>query len=80
MFTATRAGSDRRPALAAVRDALREAAAVRPGRADHLSLLKRQVSTTSPSCITRTRTENVPCQRSLAAPHVPSIETRIRAA
>ena len=31
VFTATRAGSDRRPALAAVRDALRESAAVRPG-------------------------------------------------
>jgi DNA-binding transcriptional LysR family regulator len=30
VFTATRAGSDRRPALAAVREALREAAAVRP--------------------------------------------------
>jgi DNA-binding transcriptional LysR family regulator len=31
VFTATRAGSDRRPALAAVREALRAAAAVRPG-------------------------------------------------
>jgi DNA-binding transcriptional LysR family regulator len=30
VFTAARTGSDRRPALAAVRDALREAAAVRP--------------------------------------------------
>jgi len=30
VFTATRTGSDRRPALAAVRDALREAAVVRP--------------------------------------------------
>ncbi len=30
VFTATRAGSDRRPALAAVREALREAAALRP--------------------------------------------------
>jgi DNA-binding transcriptional LysR family regulator len=32
VFTAARAGADRRPALAAVRDALRAAAAVRPGR------------------------------------------------
>jgi DNA-binding transcriptional LysR family regulator len=32
VFTAARAGSDHRPALAAVRDALREAAAVRPDR------------------------------------------------
>jgi DNA-binding transcriptional LysR family regulator len=32
VFTAARTGSDRRPALAAVREALREAAAVRPGR------------------------------------------------
>jgi DNA-binding transcriptional LysR family regulator len=32
VFTAARTGSDRRPALAAVRDALRAAAAVRPGR------------------------------------------------
>ena len=32
VFTATRAGADRRPALAAVRAALRAAAAVRPGR------------------------------------------------
>jgi DNA-binding transcriptional LysR family regulator len=31
VFTATRAGADRRPALAAVREALRAAAAVRPG-------------------------------------------------
>jgi DNA-binding transcriptional LysR family regulator len=32
VFTAARSGADRRPALAAVRDALRDAAAVRPGR------------------------------------------------
>ena len=32
VFTAARTGSDRRPALAAVRDALRTAAAVTPGR------------------------------------------------
>lgn len=32
VFTAARTGSDRRPALAAVRDALRDAAAVRPAR------------------------------------------------
>jgi DNA-binding transcriptional LysR family regulator len=32
VFTAARAGADRRPALAAVRDALRAAAALRPGR------------------------------------------------
>jgi DNA-binding transcriptional LysR family regulator len=32
VFTAARTGADRRPALAAVRDALRAAAAVRPGR------------------------------------------------
>jgi len=31
VFTAARTGSDRRPALAAVRDALRDAAALRPG-------------------------------------------------
>ena len=31
VFTATRAGADRRPALAAVRAALRDAAARRPG-------------------------------------------------